>query len=78
MDNKKKMEELEASFKQNNILITQYQAEIQKLTAIQEQIKGKFELLKEMETPVPKDDTEVKEAKKKQYSCKIRENNCFN
>jgi len=65
MDNKKKMEELEASFKQNNILITQYQAEIQKLTAIQEQIKGKFELLKEMETPVPKDDTEVKEAKKK-------------
>ena len=65
MDNKKKMEELEASFKQNNILITQYQAEIQKLTAIQEQIKGKFELLKEMETPVPKNDTEVKEAKKK-------------
>lgn len=65
MDNKKKMEELEESFKQNNILITQYQAEIQKLTAIQEQIKGKFELLKEMETPVPKDDTEVKEAKKK-------------
>jgi len=65
MDNKKKMEELEASFKQNNILITQYQAEIQKLTAIQEQIKGKFELLKEMETPVPKDDTEVKETKKK-------------
>jgi len=65
MDNKKKMEELEASFKQNNILITQYQTEIQKLTAIQEQIKGKFELLKEMETPVPKDDTEVKEAKKK-------------
>ena len=65
MDNKKKMEELEASFKQNNILITQYQAEIQKLVAIQEQIKGKFELLKEMETPVPKDDTEVKEAKKK-------------
>jgi len=65
MDNKKKMEELEESFKQNNILITQYQAEIQKLVAIQEQIKGKFELLKEMETPVPKDDTEVKEAKKK-------------
>jgi len=65
MDNKKKMEELEASFKQNNILITQYQAEIQKLAAIQEQIKGKFELLKEMETPVPKNDTEVKEAKKK-------------
>ena len=65
MDNKKKMEELEESFKQNNILITQYQAEIQKLTAIQEQIKGKFELLKEMETPVPKNDTEVKEAKKK-------------
>ena len=49
MDNKKKMEELEASFKQNNILITQYQAEIQKLVAIQEQIKGKFELLAEME-----------------------------
>ena len=65
MDNKKKMEELEESFKQNNILITQYQTEIQKLTAIQEQIKGKFELLKEMETPVPKDDTEVKETKKK-------------
>ena len=65
MDNKKKMEELEESFKQNNILITQYQAEIQKLIAIQEQIRGKFELLKEMETPVPKDDTEVKEAKKK-------------
>ena len=49
MDNKKKMEELEESFKQNNILITQYQAEIQKLVAIQEQIKGKFELLAEME-----------------------------
>jgi len=65
MDNKKKMEELEESFKQNNILITQYQAEIQKLIAIQEQIRGKFELLKEMETPVPKDDTEVKETKKK-------------
>ena len=71
MDNKKKMEELEESFKQNNILITQYQAEIQKLIAIQEQIRGKFELLKEMETPVPKDDTEVKETKKKQYSAQI-------
>jgi len=49
MDNKKKREELVELFNKNQQLIQQQQNEVARLSVLQERIKGKLELIEEIE-----------------------------
>lgn len=51
MDYKKKQEELTKTFENNQALITNHTNEIKRIALLQEQIRGQFALLIELDKP---------------------------